>query len=129
MTELARRQVTASTEHSYASIVDALERVELDARERRLTAQSEADRIRAAAASTAAGIAAGVPAKIAAALAGLRTRHLDAAAAEVAGVEERLAADRVVAETESPRDAAPVRTVPDAALDVLVAAVLAERNG
>jgi hypothetical protein len=129
MTELARRQLSASSEHSYEPIVDALERVELDARERRLTAQSEADRIRAGAASTAAGLAGGVPARIAAALSELRARHLDAAAAEVAVVEERLLADRVVAESESSPNAAGVPTVTDAALDVLVAAVLAERNG
>lgn len=128
MTELARRQVSASAEHSYESIVDALERVELDARERRLTAQSEADHIRATAASNAAGLAAGVPAKVAAALSELRARHLDAAAAEVAAVERRLIADRV-AESESSSDAARVPAVTETALDVLVAAVLAERNG
>lgn len=128
MTELARRQVTASAEHSYASIVDALERVELEARERRLTAQSDADRIRATAASTANRLAADVPAKITAALSELRARHLDAAAAEVAAVEERLATDRAVAESEPSRNTGAAGGITDAAVDLLVATVLAERN-
>lgn len=115
MTERARRQDFAPAGDSYDAIVGALERVEVEARERRLTAQSEADRIRAAAHTTAVGIAAGVPAQITAALAEQRARHLDLASAEVATVEARLAADRSVA------------TVTDAAVDLLVAAVLAER--
>lgn len=121
MTELARRQMHAPDAASYAAIVGELEQVERDARERRLAAESEAERIRAAASKTAAGIAASVPAQIAAALAELRSRHLAAAEVEVAAIEARLLADHVVAGAEPDR-------VTDAAVDLLVAAVLAERS-
>ena len=124
MTELARRRAIAPSADSYESIVGALERVELEARERRLTAQSEADRIRLAAQATAADLAAGVPARIGAALAELRAGHLAAADAEVDAMEERL-----VAGDGSSERAGAVAPITEAAVELLVAAVLAERNG
>jgi hypothetical protein len=120
MTENASRQAILPARDSYGSIVHELERVELEARERRLTAASEADRIRTAALATAGEITAGVPERVAAALAKLRARQVDAAEVEVAAINAHL-------------DSAPARSRPgpalpvaDAAVDLLVAAVLAE---
>jgi hypothetical protein len=120
MTENASRQAILPARDSYGSIVHELERVELEARERRLTAASEADRIRTAALATAGEITAGVPERVAAALAKLRARQVDAAEVEVATINAHL-------------DSAPARSGPgpalpvaDAAVDLLVAAVLAE---
>lgn len=123
MTELAHRQTHAPDDESYAAIVGELEQVERHARERRLAAESEADRLRAAAAAAAAEITAGVPARIAAALADLRARHLAEAEAEVAAIEGRLAADGGPG-GGPPDGESPVVT--DAAVELLVGAVLAE---
>lgn len=123
MTELAHRQTHAPENESYAAIVGELEQVERDARERRLAAESEAERIRAEAAAAAAEITAGVPARIASALADLRARHLAEAEAEVSAIEQRLAADG------RPGGGIPAGgppTVTDAAVELLVGAVLAE---
>lgn len=133
MTELAHRQTHAPDDDSYATIVGELEQVERDARERRLAAESEAERIRAAAAKSAAEIAAGVPAQVTAALADLRARHLAEAEAEVSAIEERLRADGVATGRESGANEGsetgdgPAH-VADAAVDLLVSAVLAERS-
>jgi hypothetical protein len=123
MTELAHRQTNAPDGESYAAIVGELEQVERDARERRLAAESEAERLRAAAAATAAEITAGIPDRIAAALADLRARHLAEAESEVATIEQRLVTDGI-AEAEEPDGGSP--TVTDAAVELLVGAVLAE---
>lgn len=120
MTDLASRQSIPPARDSYESIVRELERAELQARERRLSAQSEADRIRAAAQATAGDISASVPARITAALAELRAQHVAAADAEVAVADARLDA----ASTPSGQEAE--YPVADAAVELLVAAVLAE---
>ena len=120
MTDLESRQAILPAQDSYASIVHELERVELQARERRLTAESEADRIRAESHATAAEIAAGVPGRVTVALAKLRAQHVDAADAEVAEVTARLDTASV------PSGLEPEFRVADAAVELLVAAVLAE---
>ncbi len=73
------------------SILARLERAELAARERRLAAEAEAERILEAAGATVGGIDAGVPARIATALAELRARHIRRAHDEVAAIEAELA--------------------------------------
>ena len=120
MTETASRQVILPARDSYGTIVQELERVELEARERRLTAASEADRIRTAALATAGEITASVPGRVTEALAKLRARHVDAAEAEVAAINARLDAAPV------PSGRAPASPVADPAVELLVAAVLAE---
>jgi len=118
---------SAGADSPYESIVGELERVELAARERRLTAETESERIRSETDAAVAAIEAGVPERIAAALAELRAGYLARAAAEVATVEAELAS----VDVERPVNAAPV--VPDpsgaafeSAVGLLVAAVLAE---
>ena len=110
----------AGRDSAYESIVGELERVELAARERRLSAETEAERIRASATATVAEIESAVPARMTAALAELRAGYLARAAAEVASVERELAL----------RDDADTPEAPPAglaaAVDLLVAAVLAE---
>ena len=120
MTDLASRQSIPPARDSYESIVRELERAELQARERRLSAQSEADRIRAAAHVTAGEISASVPERITTALAELRAQHVVAADAEVAEAGANLDAPAAPSgeEAEYP--------VADAAVELLVAAVLAE---
>ncbi|OGO54144.1 MAG: hypothetical protein A2Z32_10425 [Chloroflexi bacterium RBG_16_69_14] len=111
----------AGRDSPYESIVGELERVELAARERRLFAETEAERVRAAATSAVADIESAVPARVTAALAELRAGYLDRAAAEVASVERELApCDEPAAPDAPPPGLA-------AAVDLLVAAVLAER--
>jgi hypothetical protein len=68
-----------------------LERAELAARERRLAAVSEAERIRAAADEVAARIDADVPGRIASAVEALRLRHDTRATVEIAEIERELA--------------------------------------
>ena len=104
----------------YESIVGELERVELAARERRLTADTEAERINAAAVSAVADIEAAVPGRVAAALAGLRAGHMERATAEVASVERR------PLRGDDPAVSEPGTSALDAAVDLVVAAVLAE---
>ena len=69
-----------------------LERAELAARERRLAAVSEADRIRAAADEVAVRIDADVPGRIKSAVEALRLRHDTRATVEIAEIERELAA-------------------------------------
>ena len=97
-----------------------LERAELAARGRRLTATAEAERIVAAAAERATVIEAGVPDRIASALADLRRVHDMRAAAEVEAIERDLAA--LEAEADRPDDLGAF----DAAVRLVVAAVLGE---
>lgn len=106
-----------------SSVVAELERVELAARERRLMAQAEADRIEADAAAAAADIERGVEARREAALAELRSGYLQRAAADVALIDEQIAA------LDGP--GAPSAAVPgfEAAVERIVAAVLAEPEG
>jgi hypothetical protein len=101
----------------YGSVVGALERAELAARERRLVAETEAEGIRARAAATVAELDAAVPARIAKALAESRARSQEAADAEIGTIEARLADDRP--------EAAPSVKIASAA-ELLVAAVLGE---
>ena len=74
------------------SVLVTLERAEQAARERRLSADAEAERELEAAARTVAEFEAGTPARIATALAALREDHLRRARAEIATVEAELAA-------------------------------------
>jgi hypothetical protein len=110
----------AASDSPYESIVGELERVELAARERRLTAEMEAERIGAVAAATVTAIEVAVPARVTTALAALRAGYLERAAAEVASVERELAA------RGGPAASGAVGTNLDAAVDLVVAAVLAE---
>jgi len=124
--------VTAGADSPYESIVGELERVELAARERRLTAETEAEEIRAAAAVAVADIEAGVPARITARLAELRAGYLDRAAAEVAAADRELAACAPAGAPAGPVAAAeavggePDPAALEPAVELLVAAVLAE---
>lgn len=68
-----------------------LERAELAARERRLAAVSEAERIRTAADEVAARIDADLPGRIAIAVEALRLRHDTRATVEIAEIERELA--------------------------------------
>ena len=100
-----------------------LERAELAARERRLAAVSEAERIRAAADEVAARIAADVPGRIASAVEALRLRHDMRATMEIAQIERELAAldgDEPGAHGDDDDDGL------TAAADLIVAGVLAE---
>jgi hypothetical protein len=96
-----------------------LERAELAAREKRLAASAEADRIMADATERATAIATGVPDRIMAALAELRHAHDERAAREIAGIERELAA----LETASGSDGDGAFAT---AVDLVVAAVLGE---
>ena len=110
----------AGRDSPYESIVGKLERVELAARERRLTAESEAERVGAAAAATVTEIESAVPARVASALAELRAGYLERAAAEVASIERALLARDEPVASEAGRPNL------DAAVGLVVAAVLAE---
>jgi hypothetical protein len=105
-----------------ASVVATLERVELAAREQRLTAQAEAAGILAAAAEAAAAIETDGPTRVAAALADLRARHLGRAADEIAEIEA--AGTAMAAIYPSDRDSRPAAIT--MAVEQVVAAVLAE---
>jgi hypothetical protein len=109
----------------YESIVGELERVELAARERRLTAETEAERIGAAAAAAVTAIEAAVPERVTAALTAMRSGYLERAAAEVASIERELAARDEPAGSRT--GGAPPNV--DAAVELVVAAVLAEPAG
>ncbi len=87
-----------------ASILTRLERAEVAARERRLTAEAEAQRVLESSAEAVREIEARVPAEIAAALAELRERHLRRARDEVAAIEQELA------ELDRDRNAADAKT-------------------
>jgi len=114
--------ITPPGDASEAAVVAALERAELAARERRLAAQADADRILADAAATVAAIRAGTARRVEAALTSLREGHLEAAAADVAAIEAELAVvDAGV------RDGVAHARV-EAAIDEVVGAVLAERG-
>jgi hypothetical protein len=109
-----------------------LEGAELAARERRLAAVAEAERIVAAATERAAAIEAAIPGQVEAALADRRREHEVRAASAVAAIEAELAdLERAVArpdlERAGPRGAA---TDPafEAAVALVVAAVLGETD-
>jgi hypothetical protein len=74
-----------------SAILAELERAELAARERRLAAQAEADRIVEQARLTAADIAAGLDARVAEELEAFRRETLDGAELEAAAIERELA--------------------------------------
>lgn len=116
---------------SDATVVAELERVELAARERRLTAAAEADRILAEAATAVAAIDAGVDARIESSLRDLRAAYLARADAEVAGIEAALdepaAGDRTDDGGEARSDAGTAGF--EAAVERLVRAVLGEPVG
>jgi len=140
------------TDRAEAVAIAELERAELAARERRLAAEWEAERIAEAAAAEAAAIADGVEARVTAALADRRRWHLERADAAVVAIEEELArlvdahdlagpagaAPGPLATTAKPARSAPVpsnQVQPgdvaafDAAVEAIVAAVLAEPEG
>jgi hypothetical protein len=100
-----------------------LERAELAARERRLAAVSEADRIRAAADEVAVRIEADLPGRIASAVEALRLRHDTRATVEIAEIERELAA---LAERSAREHAEDVDPGLNAAASLVVAGVLAE---
>jgi vacuolar-type H+-ATPase subunit E/Vma4 len=103
-----------------AAVVAELERVELAARERRLIAQAEADRILAEADRTAAEIESGVGARIDAALAEKRRDLLERATTEAAAIDAAVASD-------DDREGRVARSPAfDDAVESLVAAVLGE---
>jgi hypothetical protein len=102
-----------------------LERAELAARERRLGAASEAERIRAAADAVAERIAADVPGRISSAVEALRVRHDAQATAEIAGIERELAA-LAGDEPGAQEDLADADAGLTAAASLIVAGVLAE---
>lgn len=106
---------------SEAAEISRLEQAELAARERRLAAEAEADRLLEAARQRVREIEAGLEARIAAALADLRRAHLERAEAEVAAIEAELAGRA----RRLPADAA---TSPafDEAVELVVGAVLGE---
>jgi hypothetical protein len=102
-----------------------LERAELAARERRLAAVSEAERIRAAADEVAARIDADVPGRIASAVEALRLRHDTRATVEIAEIEQELAA--LAGDEPGARgDGEDADAGLSAAASLIVAAVLAE---
>ena len=102
-----------------------LERAELAARERRLTAVSEAERIGTAADEVAARIGADVPGRIESAVEALRLRHDTRATVEMAEIERELAA-LVRGEPAAHDDAAHDDAGLSAAASLIVAGVLAE---
>jgi hypothetical protein len=99
-----------------------LERAELAARERRLAAAAEAERILAAAAERAGLIEAELPDRIAAAVAELRRAQDERATVELDRIERELA--DLEAESGRPTTKGAFR----AAVDLVVAAVLGERD-
>jgi hypothetical protein len=78
-------------ERTETSILTRLERAELEARERRLAAEAEAERLLETAARDAREIEAGSAAEIRRALAALRTQHVEHANEEVARIDAKLA--------------------------------------
>jgi hypothetical protein len=98
-----------------------LERAELAAREQRLGAAAEADRIIAAATDRAAAIAAGVPDRIAAAVAELRRAYDERARHEIEQIERELAMLEATPQTTADPAFA-------AAVELVVRAVLGERE-
>lgn len=109
------------TDSAEASLIAELERAELAARERRLAAEVQADRLLEAACASVREIEAGVGARVADALAGLRRTHLEQAEAEVKTVEAELARLQACPEHGGGRPA-----TFDGAVEHIVAAVLAE---
>jgi hypothetical protein len=107
-----------AAESPYTSVVGALERAELAARELRLAAETEAEGISARAAAAVAELESATPTRIAAALDELRAQHEAAADAEIAAIEAG-------SERAGTGDAPPPATVRRAA-ELLVAAVLGE---
>ena len=105
----------------YASVVGALEAVELAARERRLVAEAEAEQILSRAGAAVERCAAAVPARISAAVRELRARHEAAADLEIREIEA------AIRSTDADGAAAPATVERAAAL--LVAAVLGEGPG
>lgn len=115
-----------------SEILAELERAELAARERRLAAQSEADRILEQARLTAEGIAAGLEARVAEELESFRRETMERAELDAATIERELA------ELSGPADAGGSTELSsaepgsvgssgfEAAVDDVVAAVLGE---
>jgi hypothetical protein len=101
----------------------ALEQAELAARERRLAAVAEAERIVAAATERARAIEDAIPSRADAARADRRREHEDRAARDVAAIEAELAD----LEREAAHGAAPAPAFEDA-VALVVAAVLGERE-
>lgn len=99
----------------------ALERAELAARERRLAAMAEAERIVGAATERARAIEAEVPERTEAAVAARRDEHLERTAAAIAAIDEELVAFERGAVLPGPADPAFERAV-----ELVVAAVLGE---
>jgi vacuolar-type H+-ATPase subunit H len=107
-----------------SEILAELERAELAAREQRLSAQDEADRILEEARRTAARISEGLDARIADELAAFRRDTLRQAELEAAAIERELAGS---VEGRAPSDEAEAGPPGfDAAVDEIVAAVLGE---
>jgi hypothetical protein len=114
-----------------SAILAELERAELAARERRLAAQAEADRIVEQARLTAAGIAAGLDARVAEELEAFRRETLDGAELEAAAIERELAelggpGDAGRSAAGSPEPGSERSPGFETAVDVVVAAVLGE---
>lgn len=109
------------------SILIALERAELAARERRLAAEAEAEGILEAARVEARAIEAGVESGVAAALAELRAGLIGRAREEAAGVEAEIEALAGSNGTEAADRAARARF--EQAVARIVAAVLGEPEG
>lgn len=115
--------MTEAVEHR---ILGELERAELDARERRLAAQAEADRLLEAARTAIEELEAGLDARIDEAIAALRLDLLGRADREVAAIERELAAlDRAAGTSAGGRGRAE-RARFEAAVGDVVAAVLGE---
>ncbi len=104
-----------------AAEISRLEHAELAARERRLAAEAEADRLLEAARQTVRKIEAGVEARIAAALADLRRSQLERAEAEVAAIEDELAS-----RVRQPVTAPSASPAFEATVELAVGAVLGE---
>lgn len=104
----------------------ALERAERRARERRLAAQAEADRIAAEAAERVAAIEAALPVRIEARLAELRATYAHAIAEAVAAIEAEPSppGPQAVEPLRRPRDAPAIAE----AAGILVRAVLGEAD-
>lgn len=115
------------TEAVERTILGELERAELDARERRLAAQAEADRLLEAARTAIDELEAGLDARTEEAIAALRLDLLGRADREVATIERELAAiDRAVAGTSAGGRGRAERARFEAAVGDVVAAVLGE---
>lgn len=115
------------TEAVERTILGELERAELDARERRLAAQAEADRLLESARIAIDELEAGLDARIDEAIAVLRSDVLERADREVAAIERELAElDRAVAGTSAGGRDRAGRARFEAAVGDVVAAVLGE---